>query len=163
MEIAQELMPNNQPSRDPAGQPTTPPTAGPPTPQSLNVGGDLSTIQEENEEQDADELIIESFYAELMSDQPIPDVADGDTRYEEMRGNAPPLPVHTMPENTVLFWTEEEDLEIHISNASEAEIHITDAGYEEPIADNDEIGQYAELCFTTEMGQLKQEEQYYTS
>jgi hypothetical protein len=149
MEIAQELMPNNQPSRDPAGSSTTPPSAGPPTP--LNIGGDLPTIPEETEELDADELIIESFYAELMSDQPIADVTDEVSRYEEMRGNVPPQPVHTMPENSVLFWTEEESLEIQIPSALENEIYLTNEGYGEPIADTDEIGEYAELCFTTDM------------
>ncbi len=94
MEVAQELMPAIQPPTSPAGQAVTPPSVGPPTPQSLDVGGDLPTIHEENEERDADELIIESFYAELMSDQPL----EADSRFEVERGNAPPIPVHTMPE-----------------------------------------------------------------
>ena len=93
---------HDQPPIDPAGLTTTSPSAGPST--SSNIGGDLPTIPEETGELDADELIIESFYAELMSDHAIPDVTDGVSRYEEMRDPAPPLPVHTMPENSVLFW-----------------------------------------------------------
>ncbi len=61
IEVAQELMPAIQPLTSPAGQAATPPSLGPPTPQSLDVGGDLPTIHEEDEERHAGELITESF------------------------------------------------------------------------------------------------------
>ena len=46
------------------------PTPGPPTPVSIDVGGDLPTIaeddNEDDNEDDADELALETFFAELM-------------------------------------------------------------------------------------------------
>ncbi len=99
----------------------------------------MPTIHEEDEERDADELIIDSLYAELMSDKPL----ETDPRFEVERGDAPPMPVHTMPENTVLFMAEEDDSEIYIPDMN--------IDTEEQIADSDEIGPYVELCFTTDM------------
>ena len=52
--------------RTPCAGTTTDPD--PPTPQPIDVEGELHTIAEEDEMENADELVIETFYAKLTSD-----------------------------------------------------------------------------------------------
>ena len=125
---------------------------GPPTPQSIDIGGDLPTIHEENDGAQAEELIVESWYAELVSTEPLTDTK------EEMRGNVPLCPVHMMPEDTVVFTTEASDNQDQLGNEllETTDICLTDteADPEKYLIDEDDTGQYAELCFTREMAPI---------
>ena len=87
LEVVQELSPTIQLPETTHGNsnPSTP-SLGPPTPQSIEVGGNLPTIYEENEDRDADELLVENFYAELMSDDPLEQDHQG-----ELHGNMHPV------------------------------------------------------------------------
>ena len=62
----------------------------------------MQTIDEESEE-DEDTLIIESFYAELMSDEPLTE----DDDYKEICVH----PVQMMPEDIVLFMVKQSFVE----------------------------------------------------
>ena len=50
-------------------------------------------------------MIVESFYAELMSDSPLQD----DPTTSELFGNGLPMPVHMMPQDKVLFTAHGDD------------------------------------------------------
>jgi len=131
----------------------------PPTP--LEIGGELPTIQEDDAEQDDDALTIEAFYAELMSEVPM----EQDTTYEELYANVYYMPVQTMPESTVLFTVEAgedqvqhgdvllESMEVLLSDPEE-----TDDSH---ACDTDDVGDYIELCFTTDMAPIVLNEEQY--
>ena len=125
-------------------------TPGPPTPRSLDIGGDLPTIHEEDDGAQADELIVESWYAELTSDTPL------EPTKEEEHGNVPPCPVHMMPENTVLFTTEASEGQHGNELPDTTDIYMSDedADPETYNIDEDDIGQYVELCFTGDMAPI---------
>ena len=96
-ELSQEVQPSNN-ATDVRGNATPPAqvqSAGPPTPQNIEVGGALPPIQQGDDEENTDEFIVESFYAELMSDSPL----QRDPRFEQ----TPHTMVQMMPEDTILM------------------------------------------------------------
>ena len=143
----EELRGNTDPDTGERGN--TPPL-GPPTPQSIDVGGDLTPIPEDAE----DELTIETFYAELMSDCPL----QPDQAYEETFGNIQPLPVQMMPDNTILFMAKTEDESVQHGNelleSASVYLHNIDENQETATPECDEIGPYVELCFTDNMAPI---------
>ena len=143
-EMVRELMPTSTPNtlgNLTGGSGNVPPNQVP------EETGDLPTIEEETEEED--ENLIDSFYAELLSDEPLAQ----DPEYEEKMH----IPVHMMPEDTLLFTvtgnggSRDPDVtgnggsEAHVLNMSCAET------CEEDQNDIDEIGPYTEICFTEDM------------
>ena len=133
-------------------------TPGPPTPLPSDVGGDLSTIHEEDEGVQADELIVESWYAELMSDEQLEPM-------DQEHGNAPLYPVHMMPEQTVLFTTEASEEQVELGNEllENTDIYLSDmdADPDDYIIEEDDIGRYVELCFTSDMAPIILDEDQY--
>ena len=153
-EVARELSHGVQPSNsapDARGHSTPPAqvqSAGPPTPQQIEVGGELPTIQEGDDEGNADELIVESYYAELMSDVPL----QPDPRFEE----TPPTMVQMMPEDTILVMaTGDDDQEIRGNTTLESEeIYISDldgSSADDQSIEYDDTGAYVEICFSDDM------------
>ena len=158
-EIAAELSPSPPQRDDSPSAPSHPSssTNGPPTPQDVSVGGDLQTIDEGSEDDDDDALITASFYAELMSDEPLKE----DDTYEETCV----YPVQMMPENIVLFMAEDDDQSEYRGNmnleSTEVLITQTHLDSKDYACDKDEIGDYAEICFTSEMSPVILEEKDY--
>ena len=152
-EVVQTLLPAVQPPTNPE-ESTRTPSLGPPTPQSIEVGGDLPTIHEDNEESDDNQLIVENFYAELMSDIPL----QPDPLFEELHGDMHPLPVQMMPEDTVIFMAKGDDDRVlrgdMLLESAETYISDFDMSAENQTIDSDEIGTYVELCFTAAMAPI---------
>ena len=147
-QIIQELAPTPATPQEMHGNAHPEPrSAGPPTPQSFDIGGELQPIDEGDDEEAADELITEAFWAELENNEPLqPDPLYNDTEQ--------PMPQKMMPESTILFMARGElDSEMHGNTHLEpTEVYVkdTDDVAEGPI-ESDEIGQYVELCFTDDM------------
>jgi hypothetical protein len=137
---------------------TRTPSDGPPTPQSYNVGGELSAIEEDDDEEE-NELVVESFYAELMSEVPL----DVDLRFQDDAGNE--HPVHMMPGNTVLITVKADDDQVETGNEllESVDLYLTDVNEadEHPTLDSDEIGPYVEICFTHDMAPIILDENQY--
>ena len=132
-------------------------TANPPTPAE---DGRLPTIQEDNEETSLDDLIMETFYAELVSTEPL----EPDHSVEETLKYSPP--VHMMPEGTVLLMAAVEPDQVMPGNPLLESVTILISDVECPesyIIDKDEIGPFVELCFTPEMAQNVLSEQQFDS
>ncbi len=104
--------------------------------------GRLSTI-EEGDEEDVD--LINSYYLEIEKAQ-----------YEMHQPDdnlLQPVPVDMQPEGTVLITTTDENPEDPGNRISETvQVHLSDddPGEDYPV-EQDEIGEYVEMCFTTDM------------
>ena len=119
----------------------------------------MPTIHEDDEERDADELIVENFYAELMSSDPMADLA-----FKEWLETMNPSPVQMMTENTILFMAKAgESYERSNVPLESAEVYLydTNENQEIQIAESDEIGPYVELCFTMDMAPIVLDEDQY--
>ena len=140
-------------------------------PQELpDIGGPLPTIHEDEDEHSLDEYILESFYAELMDQEPL-----DDEETEELLDHY--HPVTMMPANTFLIHGVEQDElgdpkdenenvlhgNVHIQEETPPEAHgdvtlepvlttwsAAEQEDDEPL-EEDEIGKYVELCFTEDM------------
>ena len=165
-QVLQELSP--MPMHEEEPQETSSPD-DPPTPRDINVGGDLPTIHEENEETDMDDYHMESWYAELQLRRP--DTDEPLSEYEEMLGDRTPQPVHMMPTNTVvMFAAYTEQLGVHgnVPQQSEhgnvalepVEVLVQDspADNSDFTLDSDEVGSYVELCFASELSMIALDE-----
>lgn len=142
-DVTQELMP--MPTATDAQTPIQ--TTEPPTPHDIDIGGELPTI-DEGDEHDADDLILESFYAELMSDEPLRE-EDDDAGVPGNMNPVPYGPVHMMPEATILFMTKSEQLDDEPLEPTE--VYIDDAEPTMEVYETDEVGDYVEICYTREM------------
>ena len=159
-EITHELM---QSSRQPSDPGSTQEMRGnanpdnPPTPQTIDVGGELPTIAEDSEEDD--DLTLQVFYAELTSDTPL----ESGPIYEEPDPFRRPITM--MPEDSILFMVNDDpdqELRGNVNPGPESlgdehlepceiSLLLADPDSEDNHIDTDDIGQYVELCFTPEM------------
>ncbi len=103
--------------------------------------GGLSTIHEDEEEHEMDEYITETFYQELMSEDKLEEhVAD---LHDEL------VPVFMTYEDHVLMTGDDDNTEepVHI-------FHSVDDVVDEVSLEEDEYGQYVELCFPGDMAKV---------
>jgi hypothetical protein len=161
-ELAQELMPSAAPPQSQGNDAVTPAQQPePPTLPEDDHGGRLPTIYEEDEttSSHADELIVESFYAELMSDSPLQD----DPTISQLFGNGIPMPVYMMPEDTVLFMAHDEDQVYRGCAILEKEVYIAreETSSDTQYIDRDDNGPYVEMCFPAEMSKIVLAEEDY--
>jgi len=154
-DLNQELMPNPRGSANDNTGDVPEAVRTPQDPPTPIVVGDLPTIDEDDEERDDDSLMIECFYTELMDSLLLAD----DSRFPEM----PKEQVYMMPEETVLFMvpTSNEDDEPITHDRSHGDVHLEElevslanADCKDLTIEEDEIGEYVELCFTPDMSKL---------
>ena len=160
--------PNDDDTPDVRGNMNSVNTPGPPTPIRLHGDGGMSTIAEGDEEDDEDDddgLVVETFYAELISEcklrleyETTMMTREQDGREEEIQ--VPMHPIQMRPENTLLFMARSEEqvpLECDLPEQAILEPEDVYVAYETAesddtdYAESDEIGRYVELCFTKDM------------
>ena len=158
-DITRELLPSpddrrsngddNIPDEEPPDE-----SQGPPTP--IDMGGELPTIHEDDHEATIDELITETFYAELLEQRELQE----DLEFYTMYPDRTPMPIQMMPQDTTLFMAQEDD-DLHGNlpdpntslDSVETLIYYNDE-IPEAETEEDDVGSYIELCFSKDMAQI---------